>query len=99
MAAPEDSKMSPANSFGAVVLGGTFDRLHDGHRMFLKAAAELARDRIVVGVCDGPMLTKKQFSDMIQPIEERMRNVETYVKVISPECGISYIGNYLSFLM
>jgi len=36
---------------------------------------------------------------MIQPIEERMRNVETYVKVISPECGISYIGNYLSFLM
>ncbi|KAM0039065.1 putative pantetheine-phosphate adenylyltransferase [Helianthus debilis subsp. tardiflorus] len=54
------STISLPNSYGSVVLGGTFDRLHDGHRLFLKAAAELARDRIVVGVCDGPMISKKQ---------------------------------------
>ncbi|XVF59651.1 hypothetical protein PTKIN_Ptkin07bG0292800 [Pterospermum kingtungense] len=78
-------KPSPPNSDGAVVLGGTFDRLHDGHRLFLKSAAELARDRVVVGVCDGPMLTKKQFAELIQPIEERMRNVENYIKSIKPK--------------
>nr|KJB37046.1 hypothetical protein B456_006G188300 [Gossypium raimondii] len=56
-----DSKISPPNSYGAVVLGGTFDRLHDGHRLFLR------------------------YSDLIEPVEERMHNVECYIKSIKPE--------------
>ncbi|MFQ6670796.1 hypothetical protein Gotur_035559 [Gossypium turneri] len=83
-----DSKISPPNSYGAVVLGGTFDRLHDGHRLFLRSSTELARSRIVVGVCDGPMLTNKRvnaYSDLIEPVEERMHNVECYIKSIKPE--------------
>ncbi|XP_055805216.1 phosphopantetheine adenylyltransferase [Solanum dulcamara] len=79
------STLSPPNSYIAVVLGGTFDRLHDGHRLFLKSAAVLAKNRIVIGVCDGPMLTKKQYADLIEPIELRMKHVEDYIKSIKPE--------------
>ncbi|KAL3627475.1 hypothetical protein CASFOL_028838 [Castilleja foliolosa] len=83
-----DASTSPPNSYGAVVLGGTFDRLHDGHRQFLKYSASVARDRIVVGVCDGPMLTNKQYSNLIEPVEQRMRKVEDYVKSVKPELSV-----------
>ncbi|GLJ14550.1 hypothetical protein SUGI_0235560 [Cryptomeria japonica] len=76
---------SPPNSYDAVVLGGTFDRLHDGHRRLLKAAAELARGRVVVGVCTGPMLVNKELAHLIEPVEKRMEAVERYIKSVKPE--------------
>lgn len=48
-----------------VVLGGTFDRLHVGHKMLLTEAVLRARKRVIVGVTDVNMTQSKKnfFSD------------------------------------
>uniref|UniRef100_A0A0E0DS38 pantetheine-phosphate adenylyltransferase n=1 Tax=Oryza meridionalis TaxID=40149 RepID=A0A0E0DS38_9ORYZ len=84
-APPPPSQEEDAPTYGSVVLGGTFDRLHDGHRRLLKASADLAKDRIVVGVCTGPMLAKKEYAELIEPVEKRMKAVEDYIKSVKPE--------------
>lgn len=41
------------------VLGGTFDRLHNGHKLLLTESALLCDKKIVVGVTDGVMIQNK----------------------------------------
>lgn len=38
------------------VLGGTFDRLHNGHKILLSEAVLRSSKKVTVGVTDGPML-------------------------------------------
>lgn len=44
------------SKFNNVVLGGTFDRLHIGHKILLSEAALRAQKRLVVGVTDVNMI-------------------------------------------
>lgn len=46
--------------YNNVVLGGTFDRLHVGHKILLSEAALKAQQRLVVGVTDVNMIASKQ---------------------------------------
>ncbi len=67
--------------FTDVGLGGTFDRLHKGHKLFLDIAAYYGQT-IHVGLISSSYLTKirKIFYKTIQNLRFRRKNVETYLQ-------------------
>ncbi|XP_039441653.1 bifunctional coenzyme A synthase [Culex pipiens pallens] len=68
--------------FGNVVLGGTFDRLHGGHKVLLTQAVLLAQERMVVGVTDENMIKSKKLWELILPVEQRIAEVREFLECI-----------------
>jgi pantetheine-phosphate adenylyltransferase len=63
------------------VLGGSFDRLHAGHRALLAAGFAAAR-RVGIGITTDAFLAAhpKPFADRIQPFEVRRRALRRYLR-------------------
>ncbi|EJW71670.1 hypothetical protein WUBG_17424 [Wuchereria bancrofti] len=53
-------------SYDAVVLGGTFDRLHNGHKLLLSRAVMAASERIICGITCGDMIKSKISNDLAE---------------------------------
>lgn len=79
--------------FTDVGLGGTFDRLHKGHKLFLDIAAFYGQT-IHVGLISSSYLTKirKNFYKTIQSIMFRRKKVETYLQARGTYPRIVNIG-------
>ncbi|CAG9535552.1 unnamed protein product [Cercopithifilaria johnstoni] len=69
--------------YTAVVLGGTFDRLHNGHKMLLSRAVMAASERVVCGITCGDMIKKKVLWELMEPFEKRAKAVQEFVEDIS----------------
>lgn len=52
-----DLKILPLKIYQNVVLGGTFDRLHNGHKILLSEALFRCSKKLTVGVTDESMIT------------------------------------------
>ncbi|MCP9260419.1 Bifunctional coenzyme A synthase [Dirofilaria immitis] len=59
--------------YDAVVLGGTFDRLHNGHKMLLSRAVIAASERVVCGVTCGDMIKTKAVQEFVEDISCNVR--------------------------
>lgn len=72
-------------SFDCVVLGGTFDHLHSGHKLLLSIAALSTSGRLVCGMTDGSMLANKQYPTFIQSFSVRSEQLESFVRHFRPD--------------
>jgi phosphopantetheine adenylyltransferase len=66
------------------ILGGTFDHLHEGHKVLLTAACLTSSHTIHVGVSGEPLLTNKQYANVLESYEVREENVRRFLTTISP---------------
>jgi len=72
-----------------VALGGTFDRLHNGHRKLLTLAAAVCTDELVVGVMSDELLQKKKGADLIESFEKRHSAVRDFLSLIKPSLALN----------
>lgn len=70
-----DCENLPAGSYENVVLGGTFDRIHAGHKLLLAMSALCAQKRLLIGVSRGPLLDNKELKELVHPIQLRSRRL------------------------
>ncbi|KAL0222882.1 hypothetical protein P9112_002272 [Eukaryota sp. TZLM1-RC] len=62
-----------------VFVGGTFDRLHNGHRLLLQSAAYATCGKLTVGVTSDDIITHKSNSHLIQSFEQRYASVHAFL--------------------
>lgn len=80
----DTSREECAQEHDDVALGGTFDRLHAGHRLLLAAGALTCLARLHVGIASEALLAKKSFANLLEPFERRAQNVVDFVHLLKP---------------
>ena len=62
-----------------VVLGGTFDRFHLGHKALIKKAFEIGK-KVTIGIATEELYKNKFLSETIESFEVRKKSVEKFIK-------------------
>ncbi|WP_048150967.1 phosphopantetheine adenylyltransferase [Palaeococcus ferrophilus] len=63
-----------------VVVGGTFDRLHLGHKALLRRAFEVGRF-VYIGLTSDEMVKDKPYAERILPYPHRLRDLLKFLEV------------------
>ncbi|XP_078047620.1 bifunctional Phosphopantetheine adenylyltransferase - Dephospho-CoA kinase [Augochlora pura] len=65
-----------------VVLGGTFDQMHNGHKILLSEAVLRCTEKLTVGVTSTNILQGKLLWELIEPCSTRISNVKDFLEDI-----------------
>lgn len=75
-------RVEEGKTYKSVVLGGTFDRMHIAHKIFLSEAVLRCTSKLTVGVTDTDMLRGKLLWELIEPCYKRILNIKDYLEDI-----------------
>lgn len=73
------------NEYDLVAVGGTFDRLHAGHRLLLTVASWTTKDCLWVGITGSKLLQHKKHVNLISSFEKRAQDVRSFVQQAKPD--------------
>ncbi|NHI90086.1 MAG: pantetheine-phosphate adenylyltransferase [Candidatus Thorarchaeota archaeon] len=65
--------------YDKVVFAGTFDHLHEGHKHIIRTAFKMSR-MVAFGLTTDQMLAYKSDRKLIQPYEERHKELEKFIQ-------------------
>ncbi|KAJ1135989.1 hypothetical protein NDU88_002416 [Pleurodeles waltl] len=75
---------SELESHSDVVVGGTFDRLHNAHKILLSVSCLLAECRLLIGVSDRDLLKNKILKELIEPFDLRVEKLCQFLVDVKP---------------
>lgn len=87
-----DTDESQEFSHKVCAVGGTFDHFHDGHKILLTAAAFLSDDKLIVGITDQELLSKKKYQEFLQSYDYRKHVALRFLNHIKPNLLIDPIA-------
>ena len=57
--------------YKAICIGGTFDHMHNGHRILLTQAALVTRERMLIGITSDTLLKGKKHASYLEDYDKR----------------------------
>ncbi|XP_007955947.1 bifunctional coenzyme A synthase [Orycteropus afer afer] len=85
------SPKQPVRGYHRGAVGGTFDRLHNAHKVLLSVSCILAQERLVVGVADKELLKSKLLPELLQPYAVRVEHLSEFLVDIKPSLTFDLI--------
>lgn len=79
----------PCDTFSISAVGGTFDHLHDGHRILLTISAFLTKDSQIIGITGPELLKNKSYAEFMEDFNKRKTNVENFLHFVKPNLRLN----------
>ncbi|KAN0077224.1 hypothetical protein V8E55_011079 [Tylopilus felleus] len=78
--------------YPVVVLGGTFDHLHAGHKILLSMAAWIATRKVIVGITVDALLKKKSNAHLLESFHTRQDKTRAFLVLFRPDLDYEVVA-------